>query len=42
MSFLFHKRTTSVLQWIWRVLAVIIIVGMVLFFSEGAALWLVG
>ena len=35
MSFLFHKRTKKVLQIIWGVVAVIIIIGMVVFFAPG-------
>jgi hypothetical protein len=37
MSFLFHKKTKKVLQIIWGVVAVLIILGMVLFFSPGVS-----
>jgi len=35
MSFLFHKRTKKVLQWVWGVVAVLVTLGMVFFFSGG-------
>lgn len=35
MSFLFHKRTKKIINAVWGVLAVIIILGMVLFFAPG-------
>ncbi|HEY4521122.1 MAG TPA: hypothetical protein VJL57_01845 [Candidatus Paceibacterota bacterium] len=35
MSFLFHKRTKKVMQWIWGGLAILIIISMVLFFAPG-------
>ncbi len=35
MSFLFHRRTKKALRIIWGVSAVIIILGMVIFFSPG-------
>ncbi len=35
MSFLFHKRTKKVVQIIWGVVAVIVIIGMVVFFAPG-------
>ena len=35
MSFLFHKRTKKVVQVIWSVVAVVVIIGMVLFFAPG-------
>jgi len=35
MSFLFHKRTKKALQVIWSVAAVLIILGMVVFFAPG-------
>jgi len=37
MSFLFHKRTKKIAQYVWGVIAVIIILGMVVFFSPGVA-----
>ncbi len=35
MSFLFHHKTKKVLNVIWGVVAVMIILGMVLFFAPG-------
>lgn len=35
MSFLFHKRTKRVINVIWGVVAVIVMLGMVLFFAPG-------
>ncbi len=35
MSFLFHSRTKKALRIIWGVAAVIIILGMVIFFAPG-------
>ena len=35
MSFLFHKRTKKVLNVVWGVVAVIVILGMVVFFAPG-------
>lgn len=35
MSFLFDKRTKKVVQVIWGIVAVIVIIGMVLFFAPG-------
>jgi len=35
MSFLFHKRTKKVVQVIWSVVAVVVIIGMVIFFAPG-------
>jgi len=35
MSFLFHRRTKKVLNVIWMFVAVLIILGMVLFFAPG-------
>ncbi len=35
MSFLFHKRTKKVVQWVWGFAAIIIILGMVFFFAPG-------
>lgn len=37
MSFLFDKRTKKAINVVWGVLAVIIIIGMVLFFAPGLA-----
>lgn len=35
MSFLFHKRTKRIVNAIWSVVAVLIIIGMVIFFAPG-------
>lgn len=35
MSFLFHKRTKRVLQFVWGFIAVVIIISMVVFFAPG-------
>jgi len=35
MNFLFHHKTKKVLNFIWGVVAVLIIVSMVLFFAPG-------
>lgn len=35
MSFLFHKRTKKVLNIVWGVVAVIVMLGMVIFFAPG-------
>lgn len=35
MSFLFHKRTKKVINGIWVVVAILVILGMVLFFAPG-------
>lgn len=35
MSFLFDKRTKKVVKFIWGVVAVIVILGMVVFFAPG-------
>lgn len=35
MSFLFHKRTKRVLQWVWGVVAILVSLGMVIFFAPG-------
>jgi len=35
MSFLFHKRTKKVINAIWVVVAILVILGMVLFFAPG-------
>ncbi len=35
MSFLFHKKTTKVLTWIWKIIAVLIILSMVALFAPG-------
>lgn len=41
MSFLFHKRTKKVINAIWSVIAVLIILGMVIFFAPGLPGWLI-
>lgn len=35
MSFLFHRKTQKVFKYVWSVVAVIIIIGMVLVFAPG-------
>jgi len=35
MSFLFHKRTKKILSVAWGVVAVLVILGMVIFFAPG-------
>ena len=35
MSFLFHKRTKKVLNYVWGAIAVVVTLGMVFFFSGG-------
>ena len=37
MSFLFHKRTKKVLNIVWGVVAILVMLGMVLFFAPGFA-----
>lgn len=39
MSILFHRRTKAAIKWIWGVIAVIIIIGMILTYSGGAGLF---
>jgi hypothetical protein len=35
MSFLFHKKTKRVINVLWGVIAVIVTIGMVVFFAPG-------
>lgn len=35
MSFLYHKRTQKIAKIVWGVVAVLIILGMVIFFAPG-------
>ncbi len=35
MSFLFHKKTKKIINAVWMVVAVIVSLGMVLFFAPG-------
>jgi hypothetical protein len=35
MSFLFHKKTKKVINIVWGVVAIIVTLGMVLFFAPG-------
>lgn len=37
MSFLFHKRTKKILQWVWGGIAILVMLGMVVFFAPGLA-----
>lgn len=39
MSFLFHKRTKTVIKWIWAVIAVAIIISMIFAYSGGAGIF---
>lgn len=40
MSFLFHKRTRKALNIVWAVVAVLVTLGMVIFFAPGLSTWL--
>lgn len=42
MSFLFHKRTKKVLNVLWGVIAVVVILGMIVFFAPGLTNLLLG
>ncbi len=42
MSFLFHRKTKKVLNYVWMVVAVLVILGMVLFFAPGLTALLFG
>jgi hypothetical protein len=42
MSFLFHKRTKKVLNVLWGVIAVLVILGMIVFFAPGLTNLLLG
>lgn len=42
MSFLFHKRTKKVLNVVWGVVAVMVILGMIVFFAPGITNLLTG
>lgn len=35
MSFLFHRRTKKIAQYLWGVVAILVILGMVIFFAPG-------
>jgi hypothetical protein len=37
MSFLFHKRTKKIAQYVWGVVAFFVMLGMVIFFAPGLA-----
>jgi len=37
MSFLFHKRTKKILNIVWGFIAVLVALGMVIFFAPGLA-----
>lgn len=39
MSFLFHRRTKKVVNAVWAVVAVLISLGMVVFFAPGLPQW---
>lgn len=40
MSFLFHKKTRKVANIVWSVIAVLVTLGMVVFFAPGLSTWL--
>jgi hypothetical protein len=40
MSFLFHRRTRKVLNIVWGVVAVLVTLGMVIFFAPGLSTWI--
>ena len=40
MSFLFHKRTKKVINVIWGIVAVLVSLGMIIFFAPGFIVWL--
>lgn len=42
MSFLFDKRTKKVAQIVWSFVAIVVILGMVIFFAPGVIPMLVG
>ena len=42
MSFLFHHKTQAVINSVWKVVAVIVSLGMVLFFAPGITNWIAG
>jgi hypothetical protein len=35
MSFLFHKRTKKIINIVWGVVAIVVMLGMVIFFAPG-------
>ena len=35
VSFLFHKRTKKIVNWVWGVIAIFVSLGMVVFFAPG-------
>ena len=35
MSFLFHKRTKKIMQWVWGGVAILVAVSMIFFFAPG-------
>ena len=40
MSFLFHKRTRKAINIVWSVVAILVTLGMVIFFAPGLSTWL--
>lgn len=42
MSFLFHKRTRKIVNVLWGVIAVLVILGMIVFFAPGLTNLLTG
>ncbi len=42
MSFLFHRRTKRVINFLWAVIAVLVIISMTLFFAPGVVALITG
>ncbi|MEY4747034.1 MAG: hypothetical protein RLZZ416_83 [Candidatus Parcubacteria bacterium] len=40
MSFLFHKRTKKILHVVWGGIAILVTLGMIIFFAPGLPEWL--
>ena len=40
MSFLFHKRTRKIANVAWGIIAVLVMLGMIVFFAPGLTNWL--
>jgi Flp pilus assembly pilin Flp len=40
MSFLFHKRTRKIANVAWAIIAVLVTLGMIIFFSPGISTWI--
>jgi hypothetical protein len=39
MSFLFHRKTQAAIKWIWTVIAILVVIGMVFLYSGGTAIF---